>query len=186
MSRELSDPSAAHAGFSIAAAVDPATTVQIYAITPEGTAMQFVPDPALYGSIVAASSATSIIASDGRPIPVVGLVQSGNIDKATRAPIQLQKLTVPPAVDAASYSWLVLRGSFRTSTYVLADSTNPEPDQTITFKTLPSGFRTIYVRVGSCLQWHGYDTTGGLFLERSGPGAMPRTSIALAKSRSGP
>ena len=148
--------------------------------------MQFVPDASVNESIVVGSSTTSILGTNGTPITVVGTVQTGNIDGATRAPIQLQKLSVPPAIDAASYQWLVLRGSFRTSTYVLAESANPEPNQTITFKTLPSGFRTIYVRVGSCLQWHGYDTSGGLFLERSGTGEMPRTAIALARSRAGP
>ena len=185
VSRGLGNPSAKNSGFSITRSVGAHTEVQVYAMTRAGSALQFAPGPSPHQNPVSTSSAASILSSNGRPIAVIGAVQDGHIDTATRTPVDYQKLTFPKGTDLSQYQWLVLHGSLHASTYVLADSTNPVPNHSITFKILPTHATTIYVRVGSCLQWHGYDPSDGLYLRRHRAGTVPHPSLALARATTG-
>ena len=185
VSAELGTPLAVNAGFSITASVGAHAEVQVYAITRTGGALQFAPGAPPHQNPVSTSSAASILSSGGQPIAVVGAVQSGHLDTSARTPVDYQKLAFPNGTDLSQYQWLVLHGSLRASSYVLADSINPAPNHSITFKILPTRATTIYVRVGSCLQWHGYDPSHGLYLERRGTTTVPHPSVDLARATTG-
>jgi uridine phosphorylase len=57
---------------------------------------------------------------------------------------------------------------FGQATIEVTDQTmGAQPSHTITFQTLPSAGHTVFLRVGSCIQWHGYQA-GELHLVTSG------------------
>jgi len=74
-------------------------------------------------------------------------------------------IATPPGADLASYQWLELTASapFGDRTFQLSDGSNQE-SHTIAFSTLPRVGDRVYVRVGSCSQWHGYTPGDPLFL----------------------
>jgi hypothetical protein len=64
----------------------------------------------------------------------------------------------PPGSTWSQYRWIELDSDigFRQGTVTITDLSEPGNTHDITFKTLPRTGNRLYVRVGSCIQWHGY------------------------------
>jgi hypothetical protein len=71
---------------------------------------------------------------------------------------------VPPQ-SGRRFSWLEIRAEspFAVNTLGVTD-VRGESIRTISFRTLDRGRRSIWVKVGSCSQWHGFQG-GRLYLE---------------------
>ena len=84
------------------------------------------------------------------------------------AGVQPVGLMLPPGARWTDFQWIEIdTGSqFVDDTFVLSDGSSDVRHQ-VTFKTLPDAPRQYLVRVGNCIQWHGYG--GSLRLAHSQP-----------------
>jgi hypothetical protein len=78
------------------------------------------------------------------------------------------RIDLPSGTELSDFHWMSISYSAGVSsgTYILSDVPSPAPDQEITFASLSQQPDPLAVRVGSCLQWHGYSTPY-LYLESS-------------------
>jgi hypothetical protein len=148
----LRDPAAASSGWTM---VLPSTALQdvvFYALNPDGTVS---PLPRDGGN---APSAVVVRGRSGQSYRVVTGRTSGHVDGV---PSSLLALSVPGTAPITGYQWLELHSdSGFNSHIILTDDATPLHDSphNISFDSLPRAGNTVYLRVGSCIQWHGYET----------------------------
>jgi hypothetical protein len=102
---------------------------------------------------------------------VTARLHSGNVTTSV--------VTVPSGVSLARYGLLTLRadGPIGASAITISDAAEPSADHDITVGVLPASGAAVSVRVGSCLQWHGY-STARLYVRQIGGAAISRLELS--------
>ena len=132
--------------------------------------------------------ARSLTLPDGRRMSVSG-AGAGNIDSASATTAQLMSISVPPSVNLSSFPLATFsaNGEIGNAHLVLTDQ-SPLPSDAgvvngyhdISATSLPLTGSSMSVRVGSCLQWHGYSGTTLYLLQDAG---RPVTQLRLSGVR---
>jgi hypothetical protein len=87
--------------------------------------------------------------------------------------------TIPAGLTIARFDMLTLHaaGSIGTAAITISDSAAASPSHDIMASVLPSSGRSVSVRVGSCLQWHGYQSRS-LYVLQTGGAAIERLQLS--------
>ena len=104
------------------------------------------------------SGATSFTLPDGR-VAHVAASTAGRLDSYGTSEKTVGRLQVPSGVRLSDYSLATMSigaATFGKGNIVLTDAIG-ENNHYISAYALPDAKRELPVRVGSCLQWHGYD-----------------------------
>lgn len=108
----------------------------------------------------------------GRRLTTSPVPATGHVDRQVLSQRLVSTVDVPASVDVRSFELASLsaRGGLGRTDVVLTDSLTQLHGQEprISFRTLPLSGTTVSVRVGSCLQWHGYDTRRLYILQTGG------------------
>lgn len=69
-------------------------------------------------------------------------------------------ISLPPSRSWTSYQWVELSSTadLGRNTFTITDNVRAGPSHDISFNSLPRVGGTAFLRVGSCIQWHGYRT----------------------------
>ena len=179
----LHDPAALDSGFTISMTASKTRTFALYAMHPDGTASPLALTPGVGRGLVVQASYDTITTPDGASHRVVGADTVSHVDSTTQTSGNLITFHLPPGTSTASYTWLRLeaRDPFGSASFALTDQPGSAPGHFIEFNTLPRVGKQVYVRVGSCLQWQGYGSTGALFLQRQATTFPPITSATFIK-----
>jgi hypothetical protein len=175
--KSLNDPDAEKSGFVLS--VPSGGPIQLYMLDDAGSAVPLPSNPSISRAIISPAQANSIT-DQGVYIPVVHAEAEGHVDGVSQSTSELRKLAIPSGLRLSDYQWLVLHGTFGASSLLLSDSLSPPSNQAIAFNLLPGTEKSVYVRVGSCLQWHGYNPSSGLFLLSVGDPLTPALTVKLA------
>lgn len=174
----LHAPAAANSGFDAAVATTASGPVRVYALTSDG-ALHLLPGAGNQGGPPVAS----IHMSRGRTVRV-GATGVGNLDLVNQPQTtQVAVFRVPASISLSSYQLVTFgaAGPIGTSQLTLSDGdvrpTSMQAGTTITAGALPITGSRLPVRVGSCLQWHGYR---GHTLYLAQTGGAPITSLTLS------
>jgi hypothetical protein len=164
----LHDPHAATAGFSLPI---PKTNgpVVLYVLNDDETVSPLTPGQRL--TRLTRSTGTTVTTPDGvvHQIDFSGRGR-GSVDAITPTSEAVFRVTAPRGVPPSSYSWMrvsVPKG-LDNSGFTITDQLSAPSSHWVQFNTLRSARNSVYVRVGSCLQWHGYSNPGGPFLVETG------------------
>jgi hypothetical protein len=149
---------ASSSGYQLQFSVAKGASYRIYVLNADGSVTP-LPPPA--GDRASNPVARTVTTPDGVVHPVRQGALEGSIDSATTIPAtRTFTLSVPAGTDLASYQWMEMQSGsgFGRSRIELTDNLPAGPPHLIAFNTLPSVGDSVYTRVGSCLQWHGYRT----------------------------
>jgi hypothetical protein len=120
-------------------------------------------------------SPSTLLLDDGssvivRPGAVTGFVDALTIGRAQSA------ITLPAGQSWADYRWLSIStvGGFQGEQWSIGDSS--DPSHTVTFNSLPTN-HALRVHVGSCAQWHGYETPT-LYITHTGTEAISVVNLS--------
>jgi len=179
----LHDPAALDSGFTINMTTSTSRTFALYAMHTDGTVSPLAPTPGPGRGLVVAASYATITTPDGVSHRVFGTDTVGHVDSATQTAGNLITLHLPPGTSTTSYTWLRLeaRAPFGSASFALTDQPGSPPGHFVEFNSLPRVGNRLDVRVGSCLQWQGYGSTGELFLQRQATTLPPITSATFLK-----
>jgi hypothetical protein len=149
----LDDPDAAASGFSGGKDTQRQGAVSFYAVDQDGLAHP----------LEKAESRESLARPGGSPIEVSDERGTGAVDFVDEEDVEVSTIEVPEGTDLPSYRLADLSsstGDLGTGQLELsvAPSVLANREQRIVVGTLPVTGDSIRVRVGSCLQWHGYDS----------------------------
>jgi hypothetical protein len=131
---------------SVSTGVD--TPIDFYALNHDGTATPLGSPHVASAGIREGAHTYTVVQGGAGHIDLLGI--------ATR-----MTMHVPQAAPLSDYRWIEFHSpsGFGEATVRLTDqASNPDSARMITFKTLPRVGHTVYLRVGSCIQWHGYAT----------------------------
>lgn len=166
VAKALSTSQAASSGFTVSFALAPGQSYEVYVLNADGTITRLPTTKAKNGMT---STATSEVL-DGTYYPVRPSLGDGSVDSAvTRRATNIYLVHLPSDIVLAHYEWLEMSAPrFGRDDYVLTDQVAAGQSHAIGFNTLPQVGSHVFVRVGSCIQWHGY-RTGELALSVEGP-----------------
>jgi len=91
---------------------------------------------------------------------VVQRAGGGHVEIVDRA--ATEQLHLPAGRPATAYRWLEFDSAsgFGVSSIAVTDQPDrADPAHIMIFQTLPRAGHAVFLRVGSCIQWHGYSTT---------------------------
>jgi hypothetical protein len=174
----LKTQAAASSGFAGQFALPAGATYRIYAVNADGSV---TPLPSAAGGAQDHSPLpATVTTSDGVVHPVHPMRSEGHVDGASAKPSKIFTLTVPAGTNLSSYEWMELKApsGLGNSRITVTDSTSATPSHSIAWNTLDSTGTTIYTRVGSCLQWHGYGSSTLSMIVNGSPSAV---SVRLLK-----
>ena len=102
----------------------------------------------------------TITTPDGVVHPLNLTGPDGHVDGASTSRSKIFTVTVPKGTNLSSYQWLEMRSpsGLGNSQVTVTDSLSADASHSIVWNTLASTGTTVYTRVGSCLQWHGYQS----------------------------
>ena len=105
------------------------------------------------------------ITSQGRLIPATGMTPSksalsGHLDQVSDTSVIAYDAALSAPGSWSTYTWLKLYtpGAFGTRDITITDSSGLGT-HSITLRSLPRVGGTVFLRVGGCIQWHGYRTS---------------------------
>lgn len=105
-------------------------------------------------------------------VPVTTALVNG---EAIAGGATLLSMSMPGSGALGAYQWLEFQSpdGFGQATIEVTDQTlGAQPSHLITFHALPQVGDTVYLRVGSCIQWHGYDAGDLHLVVQRGPADM--------------
>ena len=146
----LHTPSALITGWTLSASSKQGTPLSYFSLNSDDTV---TPIPGSGPSAVPATVRTP----QGAVYHVIDQASSGHVDVVQTA--SLAKLVLERSSPLSMYQWIEFQSptGFGDATIELTDQTlGGEPSHVISFETLPRVGHTVYLRVGSCIQWHGY------------------------------
>lgn len=146
----LNDAAALQTGWILPAPAAAGATVTFYALNADGTVT-----PLAQSGI--GNPPATIRTVQGRAYRVVESPNPGSVDVA--APSTLMDMGVPSSKPLAAYQWLEFDSpaGFGQASIELTDQTlGAQQTHVIDFQTLPRTGHTVYLRVGSCIQWRGF------------------------------
>ncbi len=174
----LNQPRAANSGFDLAVASTGSGPIGVYALGADGALHPF--------SGTADRTSGSFTTADGQTLTVSTPIR-GAIDSSVVSSTNWSSVTVPDSVQLSSFPLATFGATSSigaaelTLTDVAPSSGTPDsPGHDITAAVLPRGASSLAVRVGSCLQWHGY-SSHTLYLSQVG--GRPITSVTLSGVR---
>ena len=102
--------------------------------------------------------------------PPAGDIGTGVSASVTPTGPDRLRIGLPVGTKWTDFRWLEVRSDSElpASSFDLSDQDSPDASHGILFKILPHGGKTVFVRVGSCSQWHGF-TSSALSLLAGGP-----------------
>jgi len=146
----LHDPAASSSGWALSAVAPPGRPVHFYALNADQTVTPLDE---------AGTGAPSKVTVNSRSYAVVDRAGTHNVESVNVLP--MMNLSVPATTRLTDYKWLEFDSptGFAESTIRVSDQTDwTDLTHVMAFNTLPRVGRTVYLRVGSCIQWHGYRT----------------------------
>jgi len=167
---ELVDPDAEGSGFWGGWTTARSGKVTVYAVLADGLAHP-VGDPMT-------SPPGRLRRPDGSKVPVTQDPATGSVDSVVEEKVQLTVATLPPSVEPAAYQLMTIgsdTGDLGRTTVEIANSRSTVlgRDRAIRAEALPVAGSDLSVRVGSCLQWRGFNNrkiyltqTGGRLIDR--------------------
>ncbi len=141
-------------GFSLALPPGSPMSVGIYAIAADGTA-SILPGPT---GAISSEATRHITTLDGRAHLVVHGSAEGAVDAFVTSVSNVFALQVSATTNLSAYEWLAIDTArpLGNDQLMIADHDSSHAGHIITLTTLPRSGMQVDVRVGSCLQWHGY------------------------------
>ena len=165
----LRDPRASESGYQVSLTSKQTGTPGVYALLPDGLAHPV-------GSTVA-SAAGHLTRPDGSQVSVSNVAASGSIDTLLSSHSALSSVTIPRSATFDSYQLATFSAGLKIGDSVL-DLTDQAPlaanapsgggSEDIVANVIPNAGSSIAIRVGSCLQWHGYQGKTLYFLQTGG------------------
>lgn len=180
----LHDPSAELSGFVIRIPKAVRGPVELYGLNTDGSVTLLQRDPqTVPAAAVGGQSRGSVVTSNGVAHPSVDDSAEGWADSYQRVDQEILRLRFPQGTNLAAYPWLQVRStsSLGGTSNILTNDVNAGTTHQIGFNSLPQAGNSLSVQVGSCLQWNGYRSGTGLYLERTGPGAKRPVSVELRR-----
>ena len=146
----------------------------LYNLNADGTMSPLPVRPGAAGR-VAKGHARSVTTPDGVVHRVVR-AERGSVDVVSTG--HVMALTLPKGTALSSYQWLEIRSSqpLHAGAMVLTDLVGATSHE-ITFNSLDITGTSLDVRVGSCIQWHGYHTSAPLYLVQGSSNQVPAVSL---------
>jgi hypothetical protein len=144
-----------------------------YVSDPDGTVSPMTLDGAVPRHLVAAGRGRTVSSSDG-VAHTVSTHSGGVVSSVVRSTDRMLALSVAPGTDLAGYHWLELTSPARSrgANYSVTDGTDQSPDA-ISFSTLPRSTGHVFVQIGSCPQWRGFEAAGLSLVQGGGPKSLP-------------
>ncbi len=147
----LGDPDAEMSGFAGGRDTQLEGELSFYAVYADGMAHP----------LAGAEPRDSLSRPGETPIPVSPVPATGAVDEVIEEMVDVSSVEVPPETDLASYRLAELSsstGDLGDAELELTDAPSAlaNRERRILVGTLPLAGDSIRVRVGSCLQWHGY------------------------------
>ena len=176
----LNAPAASGSGFSFSFATPAGHAFTLYALTGNGSLVPFFRSK---GS--ADSTPPTLKTPDGVVHAVVesgGDVIGSNVDSLTAKKVYRWSVAVPAHQALSDYQWLSVgdtRGLGKMNVQI-ADVPTMDPSHSIQFSSLGQGQKRLFLQVGSCLQWHGYQSPT-LYMTTDGPSAGNPFKVALVQ-----
>lgn len=167
----LRDTAAENSGWYLSIQASTPGGVSYYSLNQDGTMS------ALHSTSAAPAPPKSVRDEQGGTHLVVQRPGNGGVEDMATSPEVA--MAISGGEPLTNYHWLALHapGGFGNATIRLTDQpAGTDPGHIISFQTLPRVGDTVYVRVGSCIQWHGY-TARTLWL--SADGAPAGMSVGL-------
>jgi hypothetical protein len=155
----VNNPSAASSGYQLQFDVADGASYRIYVQNTDGSV---TPLPPPVGDRASNPVSRTVTTPDGIVHPVRPAASEGSIDEATIIrDTQTFAIGVPPGTDLSSYQWIQMQSGsgFGRSRIEVTDDLPAGPSHVIAFNTLPTVGDSVSTRVGSCLQWHGFDAS---------------------------
>lgn len=105
---------------------------------------------------------------------------AGHVDDISQKIQTSYRLQIPSGRSWTDFQWLAIRSvqDFGSRNISIGDGSG-QTSHTITLESLPRARNALFLRVGSCLQWHGFDSSQ-LVINMSGPAAA--LSVAAVNS----
>ena len=153
----LHNSAATVSGWALGVVSTSSTALTFYALNANGTVS---PIP----STSTGPAPSTIRTGQGTVYSVVASPDSGHVDAIQSGAVVTMSL--PGSASLSTYEWLefVSPSGFGQANIEVTDQTlGAQPSHVIGFQTLPLVGHTVYLRVGSCIQWHGYQA-GNLHL----------------------
>lgn len=148
----LGAPQGARTGFAISGLTRRTGQITTYAVLDDGLAHPVGPPRGEQPETLILPSGAEVVTS---PIPA-----AGNLDDLSAEHVRVAKVDLPPGTDLGKYGQVTLssrRGPVGPATVTVFDDPAPAGlSRDISFATLPGTGHDVSVRVGACLQWHGY------------------------------
>jgi hypothetical protein len=187
VSRALRSANAIYSGFDVTYLTTDGRPPSVYALTSDGKLHLLAPtgSPGLRAITLPGGRTVSVGSSAAVPGPksfADHSVAVGYVDWASPAAAQVTSFKIPAGVSVGSYPLATFRADSQLgqNTYTVLDRPTDATDATITMSSLPLTGSSLPVRVGTCLQWHGYHSRT-LYLAASG--GAPVTSLQLSGVR---
>ena len=168
----LNTEAAAASGFEIQFPLAIGATYRLYVLNADGS-VSALTRPS--GEHIQSALPATVTTPDGVVHALRGPAWEGNIDSVSIArSTRLFSLNIPPGTDLASYQWMdmIASSGFGHSSIELTDQPIAGVSHMVQFDTLPRVGKSVFTRVGSCLQWHGYNTTKLTLLVKGPPKAL--------------
>jgi len=169
-------PAAGTSGFQIGAAVTAGDALPVVLARTEDGLLHPV------GPLAASAGLTgSLRMPDGSMAPI-GAPTLGSVDSAAFTSATVGSATVPDGVTLADFDLLTFHaaGTIGPADLTVSDTLNGGQNREIMAHALPSSAGSLPVRVGSCLQWHGYRSKTLYVLQTGG---SPVTGLRLSGAR---
>lgn len=160
-------PDAGRSGFTLAGTSPANGRARVYAVLSDGAAHP------LDANAKDLPAALTLV--DGRTVRVNARAPGGRTEKLENRRAEIARVTVPPGLDLRSFDLATFStGAERLGRAEVQLSGSPTTglgqDLSLRFKTLPVAGRQLSVRVGSCLEWRGFqDRTLYLLQVGGGP-----------------
>jgi hypothetical protein len=121
----------------------------------------------------------SVRFADGSVVPTA-TAKAGRIDGLTSTPGTVGRIDLPSGFDLARYRLATLHtdGAKLGNDKIVISDLPGHDGHSITATSLPVRDGDLSLRVGSCLQWHGYQSTRPLYVAQEG--AVPVTAVTIS------
>jgi hypothetical protein len=134
------------------------------------------------GRLAASAGLTGSLRMPDGSMAAIGAPTLGSVDSVAFTSATVGSATVPDGVTLADFALLTFHaaGTIGPADLTVSDTLNGGQNREIMAHALPSSAGSLPVRVGSCLQWHGYRSKTLYVLQTGG---SPVTGLRLSGAR---
>jgi hypothetical protein len=127
-----------------------------------------------------AGSVSSLRLSDGSTVPV-SATSAGSIDRTTISQQTVGRIDAPAGTNLSAYQLATFAGASLGGLTLTVTNAIGDSSHTISVKTLDDPRTSLALRVGACLQWHGFAGSQPLYVTQTA--GAPVTSVTLSGLR---